>query len=584
MSWRPTLLVVGALCASACVAEHVATGKTAGTQLKASAGVPPAGFLSTSNAEQRKELHEVISASVGTVVANRRDAAHVKASLMPMWQALVKNTQSRIDHRSLRYIVHRYMLKSHSVSIVGLEPAKNQTDEAMFLKTHAPLLVKESLEGANAAAGFSLDDVVAMIFMMEHFVMMSAEPHLEEVFKVQQVSEDSPLNEEQFLKVMQRRFFEFMLSGNEDGISSLRTNMGLAKEYFEDYADLDFYVKGSIEAHRSGRHSTSSSGLPSPRNPLTTTFTFNDALEVAGAMSLSVGRYWETECARMKSLLSVMDKTSSGRVRLADFHHAALNGEWRFSESKEYLRYTGALDETSSRLGPRVIITNYVQGASNCIVSTPQFRVCCANECESYLSDIEAAIQAPAAGPELILAAVSKMTTYDDDAVAVPRAMRAQLFDIAQVHNGVVPIHGRLFAQWLHYLFPLDCPYPHKSGSMGSMSFFEFGEEGLASTSEIRQNAASASKQEEQGAKDSAQAVNEEDWLAQWSHEEELVSSHRYRAPWDASSVVSAMCCMMALAACSAVAWVARSQVAGAAATKGWPSSWAPAETHAHII
>ena len=31
-------------------------------------------------------------------------------------------------------------------------------------------------------------------------------------------------------------------------------------------------------------------------------------------------------------------------------------------------------------------------------------------------------------------------------------------------HGGKVPIHGRLFAQWLHYVFPRDCAFPYKSG------------------------------------------------------------------------------------------------------------------------
>ena len=31
-----------------------------------------------------------------------------------------------------------------------------------------------------------------------------------------------------------------------------------------------------------------------------------------------------------------------------------------------------------------------------------------------------------------------------------------QLQSIAKEHGGKVPIHGRLFAQWLHYVFPRD--------------------------------------------------------------------------------------------------------------------------------
>merc|ERR1719410_2113414 len=27
------------------------------------------------------------------------------------------------------------------------------------------------------------------------------------------------------------------------------------------------------------------------------------------------------------------------------------------------------------------------------------------------------------------------------------------------------PQHGRLFAQWLHHVYPLECPYPHEAGT-----------------------------------------------------------------------------------------------------------------------
>merc|ERR1719188_1682577 len=31
---------------------------------------------------------------------------------------------------------------------------------------------------------------------------------------------------------------------------------------------------------------------------------------------------------------------------------------------------------------------------------------------------------------------------------------------IAAKHGGAVPLHGRQFAQWLHFAFPLACPFP----------------------------------------------------------------------------------------------------------------------------
>merc|ERR550532_901622 len=58
------------------------------------------------------------------------------------------------------------------------------------------------------------------------------------------------------------------------------------------------------------------------------------------------------------------------------------------------------------------------------------------------------------------------------DTVPAPRnisaLMRGRLDDIAARHGGSVPLHGRLFAQWMHHAFPNECPYPHMTGSLAS--------------------------------------------------------------------------------------------------------------------
>ena len=50
----------------------------------------------------------------------------------------------------------------------------------------------------------------------------------------------------------------------------------------------------------------------------------------------------------------------------------------------------------------------------------------------------------------------------------------AQLEAIAEVHSGEVPLHGRLFAQWLHYAFQYECPYPQKSDAVVTSVISEY--------------------------------------------------------------------------------------------------------------
>merc|ERR1719336_1641160 len=116
--------------------------------------------------------------------------------------------------------------------------------------------------------------------------------------------------------------------------------------------------------------------------------------------------------------LVAMDTHRTGRVPLSKFYGTALNTDWRFGESESYLREMGVLDETSAWRGKQVVIPNYLQAASNCIVSTPHYLVCCINECESLLGEIEDGIGSPTAPPSVLLPLVGNMTsqtTVDDD-------------------------------------------------------------------------------------------------------------------------------------------------------------------------
>jgi len=113
-----------------------------------------------------------------------------------------------------------------------------------------------------------------------------------------------------------------------------------------------------------------------------------------------------------------------------------------------------------------VIIPNYALARINCINASNLFEICCRNECEGVLGQLEKEIGASTASPMRIAEIVSLIKT---DSVQAPRKLPAALLgrleDIAAHHGKDVPIHGRLFTQWLHHAFPLECPYPHEQGT-----------------------------------------------------------------------------------------------------------------------
>merc|ERR1719157_39189 len=99
-----------------------------------------------------------------------------------------------------------------------------------------------------------------------------------------------------------------------------------------------------------------------------------------------------------------------------------------------------------------------------------------------------------------------------------------RLDEIATHHGGLVPLHGRLFAQWLHHAYPRECPYPHLSGTtrpQTTSDYFAQSKERPVFTKDEMVTVVEAARQDEAG-------VEASDECTQWTHHEELyVGDHQ---------------------------------------------------------
>jgi len=187
-------------------------------------------------------------------------------------------------------------------------------------------------------------------------------------------------------------------------------------------------------------------------------------------LNYQLGAFQDINCRSLKSALADVEYRGTGRVLLSDFYRIGLEGKYLFIEYMEYLRKLGALDESDPQ-HPSVIVANYVAGPANCMTTTNFHSVCCFDECEKLLGQLEGAIAAPTSSPHRIAELVAHMQS---DTVDAPRnlssALLGRLEEIATQHDGVVPLHGRLFQQWMHHAYPLECSYPHMSGTTSPQS------------------------------------------------------------------------------------------------------------------
>jgi len=121
----------------------------------------------------------------------------------------------------------------------------------------------------------------------------------------------------------------------------------------------------------------------------------------------------------------------------------------------------GALDESDPNMPPSLIVPNYLNSMTNCLGKSDYYLLCCIDECEDLMGQLEREIAMPAAEPQQIAALVASMPSDTMDASRnLSTGLLSRLDAIAERHAGRVPLHGRLFAQWMHHAYPNECQYP----------------------------------------------------------------------------------------------------------------------------
>merc|ERR1719322_85563 len=198
------------------------------------------------------------------------------------------------------------------------------------------------------------------------------------------------------LQILESYLVHWMLADDQEGIKLVLQKKAFMKDIIPHWDQILAYLNGRAQEVIHMREQRPRESSKQGRNALAPYFSFDDAHAIVGGITKSFASFWESECSVMKAALVKMDLHNTGRVPLSKFYSTALDTEWRFGESEAYLRDLGALDETSWR-GKQVIIANYIQGSNNCIVSGKHYMVCCVNECESMLGEIERAVGAPLA-------------------------------------------------------------------------------------------------------------------------------------------------------------------------------------------
>jgi len=257
------------------------------------------------------------------------------------------------------------------------------------------------------------------------------------------------------------------------------------------------------------------------RNPFAASvYSFEKVAHIAKYLIQGYGRVQDAECRGMTQALAQLDPEGTGRIPLHIFYSQPHTADYQFKETAYYLQQVGAMDEGGGV--PSVRIANYVQGPSNCMAHSSYYSVCCLVACDGLTRDLEGSIRAPQVLPEQLLLLVGNLSSPSIDAPReISPGLVSKLHTIADRHEGMVPLHSRLFAQWMHLVFPQECPFPHLSVDPVVMTPNHWHGGGIAAK-DLRVKPEDKKRLIEESARMSAELPAWDPVVMEWSEEEVL--------------------------------------------------------------
>lgn len=470
-----------------------------------------------------KEDVERMLLSESTGVSDSVELRKTEEQLRPMFAALPKNSQGNLEPAVVRYAIHRFFVQQHGWYMLGLDTAGrawNSTAPSNIMKDRAPAYIETLFEQRLQGRGFGLHELAVFAAVLSDLVHKEALGGLHKVYTSLRLPTVGPVHahaSEQAVKA----YLMLYLVGGDLVLTDMSQFDILEEELLEIYPDWPgtyMWVEDFRRTYDMMRQSRKNPfRAPQPD-------TFESSVSFVQELGHNFGSFQDLECKALKGKLVDMEHQGTGRVRLSRFYAGGVKGDWTLSESVDYLRNLGALDETDPN-SPSVVIPNYLTSQTNCLTASGFYSVCCSDECEGLRQRLETEIAAPSASPARVAQLVSALSS---DTVDSPRnlssTLLARLNEIAEVHAGSVPLHGRLFAQWLHHAYPRECPFPHVSGTMNPMSPDEWmihhGIDNVEASMEEMQRHHSRLEQETlREEQDSASVLP-------WTHTEELVARH----------------------------------------------------------
>lgn len=472
-------------------------------------------------------------------IASSARLSALTEQLRPTFAALPKNEHGQLDPSTVRYVLHRYFVQTNGWYVKGLDPegagwnATSSTSSSSddIMKGLAPAYIQELFAKRGHSHGLNLEELAVFAETLSDLIFQEGLGDLRDVYHKLELSMDDAVSEAAFDEAIRAwladlitgEYFDFRQKGDMKALEAK------AKDFYPEYDDIVMWFRDLYHTQHFLEQRT--------RNPFIADegVSYDRAGGFVREFLHNFGSLSEAECRTLKEDLVSIEQPGTGRVLLSDFYKKDL----QIHESVDYLRALGALENTTGT--PVVLMANYISSPSRCMPFSSYYSICCPDECDSLMGSLERDIGHPSAAPDRIAELVAKLPS---DTVDAPRnlsaVLRTRLDEIASHHGGSVPLHGRLFMQWMHHAYPRECPFPHAAGTTSPVTqddwlrMYEHLDDAMITEEDKKVHLSTEAK-----------SMAMED--LPWSAVEELVAQHAKSDSGTSSSYMRIAVCVVAL-------------------------------------
>ncbi|CAE7818968.1 unnamed protein product [Symbiodinium sp. CCMP2592] len=323
----------------------------------------------------RTDVDSLLARQMTHDLKNTPRLRHLRVDLEPIFRTLAKTPNGGLSHQAAKYALFRFFLHERSWLVKGIWQTQPERLRKVW-ESWVPSYLQQRFEEAKQSEGASLDDLVEMIAVIEDLVQQESRKQMAKVFESLDLPLNGPLSRadadmavDMYLLVVltAQNLTLAEPAKNRKRVGRLHRTVehGEALRWLRHLEDRILVEQGNV-------------------------YDFASISKVAEAFGLEFPSFNDKECSDLKARLVSMEGGSRkpGRIPLTDFYGSIAYRHWNFSESPDYLRDLGVLDESDPHR-PHVILANYITSYNNCMRTDGLYAICCRSVCGDMMSAIE---------------------------------------------------------------------------------------------------------------------------------------------------------------------------------------------------